>query len=222
MDGIKKFISGVGYQAGKLLFPPHCARCRLLLDQYMPFCVPCEQKIMPVVSTVVKVSARYDMTVFALSGYEEPLRSLILAKGRSDLLASRQLGELLLQRTPIKQLDVDYFIPVPLHWTRFAYRGYNQAYEIARVVANGRQKPVANAVKRVTRTSFQATLTPEKRWQNVHDVFCLVGDGALYRDKHIVLVDDLMTTSATLQSVAKVMITCKPASITAVVACRVV
>ena len=115
------------------------------------------------------------------------------------------------------------FVPIPLHWTRFAWRGYNQADEIAQVLAQKRGKPVVHLLQRIQRTRYQAELESPQRKENVKKAFTLrVADKNLYQDKHIILVDDLMTTGATLQAAAKELFKLKPASITAVVVCRVI
>ncbi|MCX5925210.1 MAG: phosphoribosyltransferase family protein [Candidatus Dependentiae bacterium] len=209
-------------QIGNILSPPQCAHCKLLLKEYAVFCTPCEQTITPVVSTTITLSSTYTMKIFAISGYKEPIKSLILAKSRSDRVASQQLGELIWKNIPLKHAEIDYLIPIPLHWTRYAYRGYNQAHEMARIIGRYKNKSVLPVLARKNRTLFQSTLTHAKRLDNVKDAFTIVGDGSQIRDKHILLVDDLMTTSATLQSAAKLLIKYKPASISAVVACRVV
>ncbi|PKN03382.1 hypothetical protein CVU75_02475, partial [Candidatus Dependentiae bacterium HGW-Dependentiae-1] len=101
-------------------------------------------------------------------------------------------------------------------------RGYNQAHEMARVLACKRGCAVAPILKRARRTPFQSGLPAAKRAENVKNVFTLIAgvDPALFTGKHIVLVDDLMTTGATLREAAKVLRTLNPASITAVVAAR--
>ena len=205
-----------------LLSPPRCANCKLLLPTYAVFCSICEQKITSIISTRITLSSTYCMSVFAVSAYTDPLKALILAKNRSTITASHQLGELIWKQTHIKNIPIDYCIPVPLHWTRFAYRGYNQAEEIAHILAKHLNKPVIHAFKRIKQTDFQAHLTSLQRLANVKDAFALIGDTSLYHNKHILLVDDLMTTSATLRSIAKLLLPHKPASINAVVACRVV
>jgi len=204
-----------------ILSPPRCPWCMILLSEDTIFCCACIQKINPIVSTSLMVSGK-TIKVFAVSAYKEPLKSLILAKSRSCISASRQLGQLMLERTSIKHAQIDYVIPIPLFWTRFAYRGYNQAYEMASVVAAGLEKPIIKGLKRVKHTRFQSLLTHAERAKNVAEVFVLVGDENIYKNRHILLIDDLLTTGATVQSAARVLLKCKPASITLLVACRVI
>ncbi len=113
------------------------------------FCDECIPLITPVVSVVLPITKKYSMKVFAVSAYKPPLKSLILAKGRSDIVASRELGQLIWDRTYIKHAPIDYFVPIPLHWTRFAKRGFNQAEEMAKVLSQQSSKPVEPLLKRL-------------------------------------------------------------------------
>ncbi len=179
--------------------------------------------IKPIVSTMLPITKRYKIKVLAISGYQEPLKSLILAKGWSNIVASYQLGELIWDQTYVKNMPIDYLVPVPLHWTRFARRGYNQAQEIAQILAQKSGKKVAHLLKRTQRTVQQSKLEQEKRQKNVKGAFALsVNNKKDFYKKHIVLVDDLMTTGATLQAASRELLKLKPASLIAVVACRVV
>lgn len=209
-------------QCWLLLAPPLCAYCKRLLEQRTILCSACVLLIQPTVSTTIEVTQKYQMKVFAVGLYADPIKSLILAKRSRARLTSCQLGELMWEYTPIRYTSIDYLIPIPLHWTRFVYRGYNQAEESARVLAAHAGKPVVNLLKRVKRTAYQSSLTGAQRESNVDDAFILnTKNVALYRDKHLILVDDLMTTGATLHTAARELIKLKPASITAVVAARV-
>ena len=201
--------------------PPICAHCKQFINADTILCANCLKQIMPVVSTIVPVTQKYSMKVFAIAAYKEPLKSLILAKGWSDQLASKQLAELMWQKTNVRHAPFDYIIPVALHWTRFAYRGFNQSEEIAHVLAKKSGKKVAHILCRIKRTQFQSGLTTEKRQHNVKNIFKLSAtDKKLYHGKHLLLVDDLMTTGATLKSAARELIKLRPATISVVVACR--
>lgn len=206
-----------------LIMPPMCAHCRIFLPERQVFCHGCSLQVLPIVSTTLEVTAKKQVTVFSVSDYKAPIRSLILAKGRSDIISARQLGELIWERTYLKNSSFDYLVPIPLHWSRFAKRGFNQAHEMAKVLARKSGCPVAPILKRNRRTVFQASIAPDMRAENVKEVFELrVKDPQMYRDKHLVLVDDLMTTGATLKVAARELYKLRPARLSIVVACRVV
>ena len=94
--------------------------------------------------------------------------------------------------------DVDLVVPVPLHWTRKWRRGYNQAEVIARAVASVLGAPCApRALRRCRRTRTQTRLSVEAKALNVASAFraARLPRGAV---RHILLVDDVFTTGATL------------------------
>lgn len=123
--------------------------------------------------------------------------------------------------------NFDYIVPVPLHWSRYASRGFNQAYEMAKEVGLEQSVPVHQIVKRVKRTPFQSSIALDKRQENVAHVFEL--DARLCQKlksnitgRHILIIDDLMTTGSTVRSVARALLSLKPASLTVMVAARAV
>ena len=138
----------------------------------------------------------YDATVSALA-YEFPADALVHAlKFRSELALARVLGELLLQGT--SGLEVDCVIPVPLSATRLRERGYNHAAEIARHIA--REKLDLSLCERSRDTPPQMDLPFAERRRNVRGAFrCTRAIGGA----SVAVVDDVMTTGATLNEVAR-------------------
>lgn len=206
-----------------LLSPPCCYSCKMLLPHREVFCAECFAKLQPIVSFKLPVTTKHSVKVFAAAAYHDPIKYLILAKGWSDNVASVCLGELMWKMTDVRNAEFDYIVPVPLHWTRYAKRGFNQAEEISKVLAKKSGKKVAKLLKRAKRTKFQSLLPSTLRISNVHEAFSLsVKDPSTYQGKHLLLVDDLMTTGSTIRFAAKTLLQLKPASITAVVASRVI
>lgn len=219
----QKFFSAYQFAMDQIIAPPFCAYCKNFLKTRTIFCVSCTQKIDQVVSVQISITASKTMMVMAACEYKEPVKSLIIAKSWSDIIAGDQLAHIIWEHSYFKHVPCDYLIPVPLHWLRTAKRGYNQAEEIAKSLAKLKQSYVAPIVTRVRNTPFQSSISPDQRHANVKHAFALKEcDITLYAGKHLVIVDDLMTTGSTLMQVAKVLIPLKPASITAIVACRVV
>lgn len=96
----------------------------------------------------------------------------------------------------------DLVIPVPLSDERLAARGFNQALEIARPLARALGRPLAGqACVRVRDTAPQSTLATEERQGNMRGAFA-VRDRAAVSGKRILLIDDVMTTGHTLESLA--------------------
>lgn len=212
------------YQLFLLIAPPYCMACKKFLSQRDVFCDECVRLIKPIVSHDLKVTDSLTVKVFAVGTYTDPLRYLILSKSWSNHVASKQLGQLMWDMTHIKNVPFDLIVPIPLHWRRYSWRGYNQAEEMAKEIGKRSGKKVHNLLKRMRHAPFQSMVTPEKRVENVKNIFALKCDEnerAHYRAKHILLVDDLLTTGATIRAAAKELNKLKPASITVIVAARV-
>ena len=96
--------------------------------------------------------------------------------------------------------DVDLVVPVPLHWTRRLSRGYNQAEVLAREVAKRLGAPCnAGLLVRQKRTKTQTKVSAQERSGNVRGAFALRGQPPA-GVRHILLVDDVYTTGATLSA----------------------
>lgn len=98
---------------------------------------------------------------------------------------------------------VDAIIPLPLHWCRQMKRHYNQSHYIAQGIHQVTGLPIyKNVVKRTANNSSQTRKNAHERMENVRDIFCLKHPEAI-AGKHLLLVDDVTTTGATLTSCAK-------------------
>src|SRR5580692_5113602 len=108
----------------QLFYPAHCASCLLLVPQELILCTACAALLKPVVSLFLPLTKRYSLNVFAAYAYDGPARKLLMKKFSYNQLASRQLANLMLQTLPTQSMQADYLIPIPLHWTRYARRGF--------------------------------------------------------------------------------------------------
>lgn len=99
--------------------------------------------------------------------------------------------------------DIDCIVPVPLHWKRQLKRRYNQCEYIARGISAVTRLPLYNnVVKRTTNNASQTTVNHTERKDNVEGIFNLKRP-ELIEGKHVLLVDDVTTTGATIISCAK-------------------
>jgi ComF family protein len=186
----------------------------------------CTESLPKIASTMLPISKKSYLTVHAISNYEGTLRRLILQKNSGRWRQFSALARIAHKHLNLKNLKPDCFIPVPLHWTRELWRGYNQAAILAKEYANLANVPVLDCLSRSRKTPFQSTLNKESRETNVKKAFAIKQDhfNALTQNitgKHIVLVDDVMTTGATLVEMARLLNHYEPAKITALVVCRV-
>jgi ComF family protein len=167
------------------LAPPLCPRCALP----SPAGAACGRCLAD--------PPRYDATAAALA-YVFPADALVHAlKFRGELALAPFLSALLSERIP-SQERVDLVVPVPLSPQRLKARGYNQAVEIARHLRRGRL--LVSACERDRDTSPQLELPFAARRRNVKGCFVVKQhvEGAV-----VAVVDDVMTTGATLDEMAK-------------------
>jgi ComF family protein len=145
----------------------------------------------------------FDAT-FALADYRAPLDVLALGlKFRARLMLAREFAARLAALAGDALDDAhrpDVVVPVPLARKRLVERGYNQAWEIARPFAKALKVPAdATLIRRVVETAPQSRLALNARRQNVGGAFALTKPVS---GLHVALVDDVMTTGATLEALA--------------------
>lgn len=130
-------------------------------------------------------------------------------KGRKDLgvtLGNMIASKLLLNPT---YSDIDLIIPVPLHPSRERKRGYNQSMSIAEGIAAILHKPInTSCLLRNKRTTTQTKKGRNNRFENMESVFSITKNEWI-EGKHILLVDDVMTTGATLEACGIILIKAK-------------
>ncbi len=167
------------------LAPPLCPRCALP----SPRAEPCGRCLAD--------PPHYDATLAALE-YAFPADALVHSlKFRGELALAPLLSGLLKQRIPPEE-KIDCVVPVPLSRRRLKERGYNQAVEIARHL--GRGKLLVSACERSRDTAPQLDLPFDQRHRNVRGAFSCV---TKLTDLSVAVVDDVMTTGATLDEMAR-------------------
>jgi ComF family protein len=104
--------------------------------------------------------------------------------------------------------DADALVPVPLHWRRLWERRFNQAALLAKAIGEKSGLPVLHdALKRVRSTPQQVGLTQSERAGNVQGAFAVSDDGkAAIHDRRLVLVDDVLTSGATIEACTRALL----------------
>ncbi|WP_165838151.1 ComF family protein [Pontibacter arcticus] len=151
-----------------------------------------------------KVPVKYAFSYlhFESKGRVQRLLHRLKYKGAQDLgeHIGKQYGYQLAEHK--YNLQFDLIVPVPLHKIKLRKRGYNQSDCFATGLAEAMQLPWnAKALARTTYTSTQTSKTRFDRWQNVEQVF-MVNLPDEVKDKRVLLVDDVLTTGATLEACA--------------------
>ncbi|HRN46905.1 MAG TPA: ComF family protein [Niabella sp.] len=139
---------------------------------------------------------------FTKEGLMQTLMHRFKYKGNSDL--GKQLGVLMgMQLSESNRFDdIDVLVPLPLFENKERQRGYNQSTVLCKGIAEVMQLPIIeDAVIRPMHTDTQTKKSRIERWKNMEGKFQLV-DGSKISGKHILLVDDVITTGATGESCA--------------------
>jgi len=222
-NAVRAFFQGVT----QLVYPGHCLLCGQPLPPEEPhFCAACHQSLFvdPLPScprcagtvgpySVVHgqcVNCRQEPLYFDLAmrlgPYDGPLREAILhlkhpqGEGLGELLGERWAER---DRAQFQALVLDAVVPVPSHWLRRLWRGYNQSAAVARGLAQRLGLPYRPGwVRRIRFRRSQAGLSGPERRANVRGAF-RGRAGARLDGRSVLLVDDVMTTGATSSEAAR-------------------
>jgi ComF family protein len=203
-----------------LFYPSVCAACgERLLTQEKIICTHClvdiprtnfHDQINNPVSQLfwgrAKIENATALFRFHKGSRFQELLHLLKYKGRQDVGVElgRQLGFELKKSELYKSVEI--VIPVPLHPKREKKRGYNQAECISRGMAESMEIEVyARNLIRKTATETQTKKSRIERWQNVESIF-IIKEPELLKNKHVIIVDDVVTTGATLEACAQALL----------------
>lgn len=143
----------------------------------------------------------FDATT-SLFTYDHPLDRLLQQyKYRESLQLANTFATMLHEKLLDNPGKIDLIIPMPMHVKRLQERGFNQALEIAKIVSKLTKVPLDyNACQRVKLTPPQASLPHKERSKNIRGVFHCQKD---LTGLNIAIIDDVMTTGASLDELAK-------------------
>jgi ComF family protein len=196
---------------GQLFFPPVCLNCRRALDDHAALlCVPCKLELPPtdhhryaenaVTDRLAgRLPLEFGAAAFVFRGGSVSQRLIHALKyhNRRDIgvLLGEGFGKRLREVPALA--DLDGIVPVPIHERRRHERGYNQAEAIAEGLGRALDRPVlADALRRSSFAGSQTKRGKLERLENVLSSFT-PGSGD-YGGQHLLLVDDVLTTGATL------------------------
>ncbi len=195
-----------------LIFPDQCPSCyQALKEPCIPICPMCASKLETVgvdevrrsINTLPQACDPFEhlfvLWQFDKAGSIQHIHQGLKYKNRPyhGTWLGELLGRTLLLPTHPTQLP-DVIIPIPLHRRRFLERGFNQSDMLAAGIAQVTHIPLAKDIlERSGYTKTQTGLDREKRFDNVSNAF-KVQPSATLQGKHVLLVDDILTTGATL------------------------
>ena len=217
---MKKIIFQIWNELLHLLYPNLCLICgEVLITGEKHICLGCHYNL-PLVSSE---SAIYNPTEQLLAGrfrFQQAYAWLFFRKGNSvqtlihaikykgnknlAYQLGREAAQALLKANTFQQID--YLVPIPLHRKRLIKRGYNQSEWIAKGMASvlNIQIDTTTLIRKKDNKS-QTTKNIFDRWVNARYIFDLK-NSSQFSNKHILLIDDVITTGATMDAAAKLIL----------------
>lgn len=228
-----------------LLLPPRCLACGAVVAAEAPLCGSCWAQLRflaPPLCTCCGLPFEHDLGPDALCGdcarerppyeraravfrYDEASRGLILAFKHGDRLEAVPAFSRWLATAGAELLaEAELLVPVPLHRRRLFTRRYNQSALLALALGRLSGLPVdTRSLRRRRNTPSQGRLRPGQRRRNVAGAFAVAPDrNPEIAGRRILLIDDVLTTGATLEAAAKTLLTAGAAQVDCLTLARVI
>jgi ComF family protein len=216
-----------------LVFPFNCYGCNAALDEdELPICKDCldhfprtyywrqqENSVEELFWGKIKFVRACSYLFFTKGGIVQELMHQLKYNSKQEV--GHLLGKYFAQDlSPEWYSDIDVVVPGPLHKDKLKKRGYNQCDSIASSMALGMNKSFQlNAIERVRANESQTRKGRYERWINVNELFT-VSQPQYLAGKHVLLVDDVVTTGSTLEACANAILSLPNTSVSlATIAC---
>lgn len=247
MSRASTFVRATGARLLDIVFPPVCLVCRRAVAAHGALCPACWSDIGFIerpfcerlgtpfdrdlgADALISLEASADPPVFerarAVARYDsDKARSLAHRLKYYDRLElAEPLGRWMARAGADLLSDADLLVPIPLHRLRLFSRRFNQSAALARVISRESAVPVETlALERVKSTPPQVGLTRNQRAANMQGAFRVREDKRIaVEGKNIVLVDDVLTSGATVNAAARVLLRARAARVDVLVFARVV
>jgi ComF family protein len=200
-----------------LFYPDCCASCgSSSVQEKMPLCIRCLFRLRETgfagaagnamektFTGRVHIEAAHAEYFFTQDSVVQHLIHALKYHHRQDAghWLGKQLGNSI--KSSGRFTDIDALIPMPMSQSKKRDRGYNQAEVIANTLADTLNKPVlADVLLKQKTSATQTRKNRYERWKNVEDIF-IVAPNAEIQNMHLLLVDDVLTTGATLEAAAR-------------------
>lgn len=212
--GFSNQIKTISNSVVDIIYPNHCTICSTDLHHNESYlCLNCKYDLPYIEHSEINLKSLQKLfwgranvqQIFALLNYQkgnQTQKILHQLKYNKKTKLAQHFGEMMGDLIQSSE-KYAYLIPVPLHPKKKRIRGFNQST----VIANGMHKstdiPVLEKViKRIQFNKSQTNFTKYDRWDNVKSIFS-VAQPKLLKNKHVILIDDVLTTGATIEACVK-------------------
>jgi ComF family protein len=224
--------------------PPLCPACREPVGDAGGLCAPCWSRLSFITRPyceklgipfaydpgpgILSMQAIADPPAYARARaavrFDDVARSLVHALKYGDRLdLAPVLGRWMARAGRELLAEADALVPVPLHWRRLWARRFNQSAALAAAIAGEVHVPLVTALKRTRATPQQVGLSKSERAENVQGAFRVPPlTKAEVAGRALVLVDDVLTSGATVDACARALLRAKAAQVDVLVFARVV
>ncbi|MCH5219427.1 MAG: ComF family protein [Muribaculaceae bacterium] len=208
-------------RASHTIWPVQCALCDNALQKHEDvLCLKCLMKL-PVIHNDTMLTyigtpgSSIRVRSWFVYSHDDPSHRLIHhIKYNDRKKLARKLGREFTDYKHPEELGIDVILPIPLHWSKYVARGYNQSHEIALGIADMTGIKIGHNLYAKKSHSTQTSKNRDERADNVRDIFSVRHPEQL-DGKNIALLDDVITTGATMFSALKtILAACTPASVT--------
>ncbi len=207
-----QFLKDVFY----LFFPKTCVCCDMqLVKNEIQICLKCRFEL-PITNFTNEMDNKVEQTFYGrvklefatalffyrTKGISQKLIYQLKYKGKQELgeLLGKWLGVELKESKRFS--SIDFIVPVPLHAKKLKMRGYNQLSTFGNSISGILNIPfIENVLIKKSITDTQTLKRRIERWKNVDEIFHL-SNTSIFEHKHILLIDDVITTGATLEACA--------------------
>lgn len=206
-----------------LVFPRFCLHCHVKItpDKYSIICMSCELRLGEATDTglanpmlvskfkgIFPYHGLISQFYFVKDGVLQSLVHLAKYKSRPDILHhyGRLMGNWMNHHQDFQNELPDYIVTVPNHWLKKRKLGYNQAWEYANTISKFTKIPMAKkALVRTKNTNSQTSKNKENRLHLLKEVY-KVRRGKKLIGKHVLLIDDIITSGATIEVCADLLL----------------
>lgn len=200
-----------------LIFPKICIHCRIpLVSQEDHLCTACrlhlpktgfvhhaENPVFQRLAFEPKIQQAMAFLHFSKGGLAQSIIHEV--KYRGNVALAELAGEWMGEAMRAAGWSADMIVPVPIHLSRRRVRGFNQSDHYALGISQVMKIPVrSDVVIRSKKTTTQTRKNKTERWENIDQVYQIVQEDVL-RGRHVLLVDDVLTTGATIGMLADVL-----------------